>query len=452
MEVCQCHYHDNRHQVQQCLQQAASNNTAAANNTAANTGSGTDQQQQQQQHGVDTILYQLLHSHQWEEAAERCREHPEEAAVWILETTPGGNICARLLPLHYACLLHHHHHAAAAAHLDLVRALIGAYSKALSIKDHSGRLPLHCACWRGAHPDVIRALLGNSDGDGNSDDGNGNACSEEDHHGRLPLHVACEFGADVELVRVLVRALPDAIFVRDHLDRTPLAVTAYSYFYNKHEVMQVLEGGFWSASKSFENDGNDGNDNDGLVSGEDAAAAAAVIASPSPSLFTLICHKQWEKVDARVNVHVHVNVISNNSNSSTNSSSEGEEVRQWVEKRDSNKALIWKLLPLHRLCEMQPHIEVVRTIVHAYPKDLTLPDHHGRLPLHSACRKGASHDIIDLLVQVEPRTAMCKDKKERLPLHIAVEYNALKLVIEVLLRVAAGGAEISDKRGRNKRN
>ena len=55
----------------------------------------------------------------------------------------------------------------------------------------------------------------------------------EDKHGRLPLHVACEFGAEVELVRLLVRALPDAIVVRDHLNRTPLTVTAYSHFYNK---------------------------------------------------------------------------------------------------------------------------------------------------------------------------------------------------------------------------
>ena len=335
----------------------------------------------------------------------------------------GGNICAQLLPLHYACLLQ--------PSVGVIKALIAAHGKALQCKDHSGRLSLHCACWRAASPDVDKVLLDN-----------GSCCMAEDKHGRLPLHVACEFGAEVELVRLLVRALPDAIVVRDHLNRTPLTVTAHSHFYNKNQVMQVLEGGFWSASKSFEHDEND--NNDATLEVEEDGPAINVntniinnntsSSSSSPSLFALISHKQWKQVDARVNTTTDSNISM--------------EVRRWVEKRDAKKVLIWKLLPIHRLCEMQPQLEVVRAIVHAYPISLTLPDHRGRLPLHSACRKGASHDVIDLLVQVEPRTALCKDKKERLPLHIAVEYNASKLVIEVLLRVAAGGAEIPDKRGR----
>ena len=99
----------------------------------------------------------------------------------------GGNICAQLLPLHYACLLQ--------PSVGVIKALIAAHGKALQCKDHSGRLPLHCACWRAASPDVVKVLLDN-DNDNNNDN-SGSCCMAEDKHGRLPLHVACEFEAEV---------------------------------------------------------------------------------------------------------------------------------------------------------------------------------------------------------------------------------------------------------------
>mmetsp|Transcript_1468 Transcript_1468/g.2331 ORF Transcript_1468/g.2331 Transcript_1468/m.2331 type:complete len:365 (+) Transcript_1468:422-1516(+) len=73
LKVCQCHYHDNRHEVQRILSQSSDGDTSNVDDN--------QQQQQQEQHGVDTELYRLLHSQQWDDAVQHLTVHPDEARV-----------------------------------------------------------------------------------------------------------------------------------------------------------------------------------------------------------------------------------------------------------------------------------------------------------------------------------------------------------------------------------
>ena len=113
----------------------------------------------------------------------------------------------------------------------------------------------------------------------------------------------------------------------------------------------------------------------------------------------------------------------------------------------------WKLLPIHRLCEMKPKLAMVKSLVKAYPQGLLLPDHHGRLPLHSLCKncknvEGGSLDVIQFLISTEQKSLRCRDMRGRLPLHVAVEYGAPKIVIEALLQRFPSGAAYCDTKGR----
>jgi len=89
----------------------------------------------------------------WDEAINIARAQPEMAKLWgwrqgFFEGLKDSNV----LPLH-ECLV-------ANGPLELVRALITAYPKAVTQKETSyQRLPLHCACRKNANPRIIELLL-----------------------------------------------------------------------------------------------------------------------------------------------------------------------------------------------------------------------------------------------------------------------------------------------------
>ena len=261
------------------------------------------------------------------------------------------------------------------------------------------------------------------------------------------MHLACEYGATEQSILTLIKAYPDGTKALDEQQRTPIEIVAENQFYNKDELIAIL-----SAAESSGRHGGHHLNGNGTGGGlreylNDFTVAPSLSRCSSrassrgsystrmntstlrnirsgtstgtntkeaASLYSLISRKQWNRAELRCQMY-------------------GEEASLWSEKRRENGSLSWRLLPLHRACELQPTAQFIKFLIRAYPRGLDSKDHSDRVPLHSACRKSASAEAIATLVTSRPRTATYQDRKGRLPLHVACEYGASSEVIEYLV-------------------
>jgi ankyrin repeat protein len=114
-------------------------------------------------------------------------------------------------------------------HEEVVQYLVEQAPDTIQMTDKAGNLPLHLACNRKAHADVIQYLvttypqaLGVTNSKGVS----------------LPLHVACEWMARLEVIQQLVQAWPDALSRKNADSKTPLHLTVeYNGSYAMLECM-----------------------------------------------------------------------------------------------------------------------------------------------------------------------------------------------------------------------
>lgn len=150
--------------------------------------------------------------------------------------------------------------------------------------------------------------------------------------------------------------------------------------------------------------------------------------NPTP-LFKYLYFEKWKLAQARLNSHP-------------------EEARVWVVryfKRVGNgvsdasedRAIRWKLLPLHLLIalagsssyhcikgpederdeiitdENAPPLQLLISLLATYPEATTFPDDQGMTPLHSAIRGNASLIIVEKILEANPSCIYCKDAKGR---------------------------------------
>jgi len=85
----------------------------------------------------------------------------------------------------------------------------------------------------------------------------------------------------------------------------------------------------------------------------------------------------------------------------------------------ASKIIRWRMLPLHASILFDAPVEVVRTILKAYPAGCSSKDDQGMLPLHLAFRSGSSEEIVLLLLDAYPEAIECVDYKSRLPSMLA---------------------------------
>ncbi|GKY94624.1 hypothetical protein MPSEU_000427900 [Mayamaea pseudoterrestris] len=95
---------------------------------------------------------------------------------------------------------------------------------------------------------------------------------------------------------------------------------------------------------------------------------------------------------------------------------------------------------LHHACNRRcPRPEVVEALIGAYPGALDKPEEKGWLPLHYACRFKAPKEVVRLLLHMYPkrgfRTVSKTDRLGRTPLYYAVRYDAPSGVVGLLLEV-----------------
>jgi ankyrin repeat protein len=147
----------------------------------------------------------------WLEAKRELVQRPDQAKSWtfIQVDKSKKGVFFPVLPLHQAIINR--------APMELIKALVQAYPKAVAKKDsHFERYPLHFACLYSPYPELVSYLveLGKNDV----------AISSVDRLGRLPLHYAT-FGRACEyVVRLLAGAYPDGVRHQDINGWLPLHV------------------------------------------------------------------------------------------------------------------------------------------------------------------------------------------------------------------------------------
>ena len=110
---------------------------------------------------------------------------------------------------------------------------------------------------------------------------------------------------------------------------------------------------------------------------------------------------------------------------------------------------LWQLLPIHKACELSPTVELVNSLIHAYPECVMTSDQSGRLPIHLACCRGASASVISMLLEYGGEASLTvKDSQGRLPLHVACVHGAAEQIILMLMQAYPEGVEVEDNNER----
>jgi ankyrin repeat protein len=109
-------------------------------------------------------------------------------------------------------------------------------------------------------------------------------------------------------------------------------------------------------------------------------------------------------------------------------------------------------LPLHRACDHDASLDVIKVLIEAYPEAAQVQNISGKLPLHYACMKNASHFVIQMLVEAYPAGAQVQDKNGDLPIHNALHKafekgRATKDIITVLLELYPNAVNVQNNNG-----
>jgi len=110
--------------------------------------------------------------------------------------------------------------------------------------------------------------------------------------------------------------------------------------------------------------------------------------------------------------------------------------------KDSN------VLPIHEVLIANGPLEVVQTLLHAYPESIgETESSYQRLPIHCACRKNANPRVIEFLLKLYANGALIADSLGRLPLHYALSNGANDEVVDLLIKKHKNSARGVDNRG-----
>jgi len=147
-----------------------------------------------------TKLIKLVEKKKWEEAIQRCVDHPQEASTWMCRLQEVDNVDKkktevrwRILPLHSAIVLH--------APVEVIEALVDAYPDGIKTGDDRQMLPLHMAFRLGASPETAAVLV----------DAYPDALGMKDSKGHTPLHVLKAYRRKYEKEKKKGKRLSSAI-------------------------------------------------------------------------------------------------------------------------------------------------------------------------------------------------------------------------------------------------
>jgi hypothetical protein len=85
--------------------------------------------------------------------------------------------------------------------------------------------------------------------------------------------------------------------------------------------------------------------------------------------------------------------------------------------------IIWRFLPIHSTCALNPPASFLRKLLSAYPDGPRTLDDQGLLPLHYACGARCCRETIYSLLMNFPQAALREDPNGMLPLHYLAQWG-----------------------------
>jgi hypothetical protein len=97
-----------------------------------------------------------------------------------------------------------------------------------------------------------------------------------------------------------------------------------------------------------------------------------------------------------------------------------DEVRTFVYRKGPDGLLKWRLLPLHlAILSGGVPLDVLETLLEAYPGAADVQDDHGMLPIHLAIKKHLDPDVVNLLLASNPDCIEVKNYDDLTPYQMA---------------------------------
>lgn len=267
------------------------------------------------------------------------------------------------LPLHLAILQ--------AAPLSIVGRLAELCPQTVSTPDYKGDLALHLAMYAHASDEVLAYLL----------DVYPQALNVKNSLGYTPLECALKVSKNPDSIR---RAkIIQAFLKRGPLKRMKPKGTGFSCDYETScsPLYKKIEQGEWLAVVDF------------LETGK------------------------WEPPNWFFDMILDFFSISRGPPPST----PNEQAKTFVINRNEKAVMVWARLPLHRALISKAPLGVIRPLVDAFPKSVTLQDNRGMLPLHLALYYGLDDRIVEFLLERAPKATSVYGMDLKDPTKIALD-------------------------------
>eukprot|EP00557_Chaetoceros_sp_GSL56_P004708 CAMPEP_0176505912 /NCGR_PEP_ID=MMETSP0200_2-20121128/16757_1 /TAXON_ID=947934 /ORGANISM="Chaetoceros sp., Strain GSL56" /LENGTH=872 /DNA_ID=CAMNT_0017905517 /DNA_START=416 /DNA_END=3031 /DNA_ORIENTATION=- len=338
------------------------------------------------------------------------------------------------LPIHIACLYR--------ASPEVIALLIQCYPEGVEQKNNWGMLPLHIVCsnYSLEPPNIMASKMDN--------DSTTRAFLNNLYKESMESE---ESSWDMEkVVQMLVDKFPQSVNIpSDNIEwYTPLEYAARNITMGqgREEIIGILRKaqeqqyhhlsgrGGTGASASFGGGGGatatagKNCDCQSLGSSLSDSRASngngikAFYIADCPLLYTYISGKQWDRTMERLQTTP-------------------EEASYWVVDKD------YPRLPIHLACSKAAPMDVVESLLNAYPEGCLAKDGSGSHPLHLACEKALGLDIVNLLLKQSRKAARIKDEIGRLPLHLACASGANSEVVKALVDAYPQSCYMKDYNG-----
>jgi hypothetical protein len=412
-----------------------------------------------------TLLYKFIEYKDWDEALQRCAVAPEEARTWVIryedyndsdELTEADDyehkvIRWQMLPLHIAIVFN--------APVKLVTAILQAYPVAIKKTDDRKMLPIHLSCRNLTNLNVAQFLVIKDT----------NTLTMTDYKGRTPLSILEENReknalendreSKVELknrdilIKMIMNELGTKAPIREESDSDSEYSGGKSTDNSDSEtdddeqdsvVQQDIEETDKSKNSSILKnpsakslaEKSAKNANNRHAEASSTAKDYSVIPRDSAKKNYIQRNKKATKpaneADYDTKPSVLIKLIEKKmwKQAITRCVDYPEEACTWMCRLQEDKAagasikeVRWKILPIHSAIVLHSPVELIESLVDAYPQGLRKGDDRDMLPLHMAFRLGASPETTAVLVDAYPDALKKRDSKGHTPLHILKAYK-----------------------------
>eukprot|EP00559_Dactyliosolen_fragilissimus_P005947 CAMPEP_0184864248 /NCGR_PEP_ID=MMETSP0580-20130426/14250_1 /TAXON_ID=1118495 /ORGANISM="Dactyliosolen fragilissimus" /LENGTH=626 /DNA_ID=CAMNT_0027362953 /DNA_START=142 /DNA_END=2022 /DNA_ORIENTATION=+ len=88
----------------------------------------------------------------------------------------------------------------------------------------------------------------------------------------------------------------------------------------------------------------------------------------------------------------------------------------WIIRKEADGTTRWRLLPIHAAILFRAPLDVIKSIIRAYPDGAKCKDDQGMLPIHLAFRNDGEDDVMEELLRAYPPAIYIEDSKGRTPI------------------------------------